>query len=160
MSVEYDKIDESDLVEVVPIEYAGKWYKKKPPRIYRYRNIEWHLIEHCTQEGLDNMIQSMNKKEPISAKRIGQFISYRYGNRAEIILDTHSKKLYVTKSTFDRHGERQCQHQASFVMRVLKYHFVLFKRIQFELDPYRVGKTPEDRQISINAIKHLFNDPL
>ena len=148
------------LVKVEPIEYHYKMKGNRNPRIIRYRRLSFS--SHITQVVMDRIIQKTKmKKKALAQQDPYQFIFYKYGNKPQIILDLLNETINVSEGTLKKHGMRTCQQQASLLLRLLKEHkYAHFKRISVTANPMRIGKTPEDREITFQAIKRLFNDPM
>jgi hypothetical protein len=152
------KTENLELAEIQPIEYQFKMPKYKNPRILRYRGLSFS--PNLTQTILNRIIAKTRMKKKASAhQNPDRYIFYQYGQEPQIILDMLEHKIFVTKGTFKRFGERKCQQQASILMRLLKKHdYAHFKRISITLNPSRFGKTPEDREITCRALRYLLND--
>jgi hypothetical protein len=155
-----------DLVELVPIEYhkgrhevqASGMVTWHNPRIIRYRDISFN--SRLTQKDLEKIIGKTNVRKKVSVKKNrNRYLLYQYGNKPTIILDVVKRKIFTTKETLEKHGESTCQQQASILMRLLKEHkHVSFRRVSVTANPDRIGYTNEDRDITFNALHHLFGD--
>jgi hypothetical protein len=154
------KTENLELVEIQPIEYQFKMPKHKNPRILRYRELSF--TPNLTQAILNRIIAKTRMKKKASAhQNPDRYIFYQYGQEPQIILDMLTRKILVTKGTFEQFGERKCQQQASILMRILKEHgYAHFTRKSVTVNPNKIGKTAEDRKTTYRACKYLFNDPI
>lgn len=155
-----------DLVEVVPIEYqkgrrevqAGRMVTWHNPRIIRYRELSFN--PHLNQKDLEKIIAKTKMKKKASAqKNSDRYLFYQYGKKPMIILDLVERIICTTKEILEEHGERACQQQASILMRLLKEHgHANFNRVTVTANPYRIGRTKDDRDITFKALHYLFGD--
>ncbi len=150
-----------DLVEVVPIEYHKARIDKKTrsvhsPRIIRYRHLSFN--PHLTLKELEEIIKKTKMKKKVSVhNNPDRFLFYQYVGMPTIILDLVDRKICSTKDIIKKFGESACQQQASILMRLLKQHrHANFKRVTVTANPYRLGMTKEDRDISYKAIESLL----
>ena len=151
-----------DLVEVIPIEYCNARKDKKTqsvhsPRIIRYRDLSFN--PHLTQKQLEKIIRETKMKEKASAhNNPDRYLFYQYGNMPMIILDLVDRKICTTIGIMKEYGESACQQQASILMRLLRQHGQAnFKRVTVTANPYRLGSTKEDRDITYRALESLLN---
>jgi hypothetical protein len=148
------------LIRVEPVEYQKKVSVGKNPRIIRYRNLV-KLFPISIEKLKENVKHTRTKKVVTVEQYSTNHIAYQYGRKPQIILNTETAATFVTEKTFERHGERACQQQASILMRLLKdYYLINFVRVSNTLNPYRIGKNADDREITYRAFKHLMNDPI
>ena len=169
------KIPRTELVEIMPIEYsfmptyfskrAGR-RKTKNPRL----QIPWDYTfsQHLTQEIFNKLVANFEHKSKIHIQSDSdRFIVYQYEGKPKIYLDKLTNKMLVTRGTMNHYSKQHCQQQASFILRILKGSkkdrlrrpaYASFKRISVTCDPYRIGRTKEERQIYFEAVMDLFND--
>jgi|LSQX01.1.fsa_nt_gb hypothetical protein len=163
MVKEENAIELKDLVEIEPIEYtyATRGRYPRPARIIRYRDVNMDFLYTITDDIINRAIHHPKLKQKLEITRKGNYIFYEYANRPQIIIDLTAKKFYVTRKTLEQYKERVCQQQASIVMRFFLQAngLAFFRRLQVKWDTHVVGKTPEDRKITIRALRYLFNDP-
>jgi histidinol phosphatase-like PHP family hydrolase len=154
------------LVEVVPIEYHKARIDElgygvtshHNPRIIRYRDFSFD--PHLTKEKLEQIVAKTHmKRRVLVIQHFDRFLSYQYANKPTIILDLLEGKVFTTKRAVDIHGESKCQQQASILMRLLKQHgHAMFRRVTVTANPYRIGYTKEDRDITFKALHRLLGD--
>jgi hypothetical protein len=165
-----------DFVEIVPIEYhrARKEYSGHPnycgrparypsmrvhsPRIIRYRDISFN--PNLTRKDLEKVVSETNMQEKAYVdNNPDRYLFYRYGNRPLVIFDRLEKKICTTAGELKKFGERACQQQGSILLRLLKEHgHANFKRVTITANPWRIGYTKEDREITFRALHYLFGD--
>jgi hypothetical protein len=149
-----------DLVGVVPIEFHKAWIDKKKsvhsPRIMRYRDLSFN--PHLTQKQLEEIIKKTKMKKKASVHNNSErYLIYQYGGMPTIILDLFNRKICTKNDIIKKFGESACQQQASILLRLLKqHHHANFKRVTVTVNPYRLGMTKEDRDISYKAIESLL----
>ena len=146
------------LIEIEPVEYQYKLPGNRNPRILRYRGLSFS--QNITQTILRRIISRTKMKKKASAQQNpDRYIFYEYDRKPQIILDLLNRSIHVTEGTLKKHGMRACQQQASILLRLLKrYGYANFRRISVTANPYRIGRTSEDREITFQALKRLFND--
>lgn len=156
-----------ELVEVAPIEYhrgyreqddryqIDRWHN---PRIIRYRDLSFN--PRLTQKELETIVAKTRMKKEVSVNsEQDRYIFYKYGKKPMIILDLVERKICTTNEALKENGERTCQQQASILMRLLmRYGHARFSRVTVTANPYRMGKTKEDRDITFQALHYLFGD--
>jgi hypothetical protein len=160
-----------ELVDVEPVEYhnARKDFRENPvfnshcrihnARIIRYRNLSFS--PNLTQKDIEFVIEHTRMKKRASVhNNPDRYLFYQYGDsKPLIILDMLERKICTTKGKLKEYGERICQQQASIVLRLLKkYKFANFKRVSVTANPWRIGRTKEDREITFKALNRLFGE--
>lgn len=148
--------EDMNLIEIEPVEYQIKVGPRRNPRIIRYRKREPYLRK-VTLEILKEIIDETPMQKKVNLKTYSSTkVAYKYGSKPELLFDLETYKIFVTPETFNQHGERSCQQQASILMRLLKkFYCIYFVRKSVTLNPNRIGKTPTDRKITYNAFEYL-----
>jgi Xaa-Pro aminopeptidase len=149
-----------ELVEIFPVEYQPKPKQKgRNPRVQIYWNYTFD--KNLTQGTLKSIVEKKPKLQKSVQIQNGpdHFIYWQYGREPQIILNKLNGKACVSKETLDYFGEKACQIQASYLLRVLESnghaHFV---RRSATFDPVRTGKNREERELYRKAMIYLFND--
>lgn len=157
------------LVEIMPIEFRkGHWeFNKrrhkdvwKNPRLLVYWDFK--IDPMPTKKDIEKIIISKRnlKKTAVAVENADGSIEYRYGKEPKIIiLQKHPDKVFTTKADFEEFGKSKCQQQASIFLRLLReYEFAKFKQVSATFNPYRIGRTYEERKMVFEAAHNLFGD--
>jgi hypothetical protein len=153
-----------ELIEIMPIEYHRKVPKHRHPRLQIY--WDYSFSPNLTKAIVEGVVRKLKNKERISIQsNSDRYILWRYGtNKPQICLDNLNGKVCVSTGTLKRYSLKSCQHQASLVLRILKgtkkhpIGLANFRRISATFDPYRIGRTAKEREITFQAAHDLFND--
>ena len=163
---EKEKFDVSDVVGIEPIEYVKARRDKlgdgrdslHSPRIIRYRNLTFN--NKLTKQQLVKI-----SREIVSSWRITidyvfeRYLVYKYMAKPLVVLDLVERRICTTKQMIVKYGESHCQQQASILLRILlKNGQASFKRVTVTSNPYRLGYTKEDREITFKAINIILGD--
>ena len=155
----------AEPIEIMPIEYHLKVQRKRHPRLQIY--WDYSFSSKLTQSIMDRVVRQTNMKKRVSVQNNpDQFILWKYPGKPQICLDKLLRKVFVSRETLEHFGRKSCQQQASLVLRILKgtkKHAVglaNFKRISATFNPYRIGRTAKEREITFQAVHDLFNDKL
>jgi hypothetical protein len=152
------------LVEVVPIEYHRARTENlghgvishHSPRIIRYRDLSFD--NNLTKQKLDQIVaRTKVQKRVLVIQNFDRYLTYQYANKPTIVLDLLERKILTTKTAIETCGERNCQQQASILMRLLQEHgYANFRRLTVTANPERLGYTKEDRDITFKALNRLL----
>jgi len=103
-----------------------KYKSKTSCQVLLYERIKTELI---TKEFLKGIYQLVNAKENITIMEVPNFFYIQYASRPVILINRINGRLYANFSQGFTEGE--IQHQASFVIRILK-KFGLVKNVQYK----------------------------
>ena len=168
-------MSEKELVEIMPIEYCPEYriFDKRVGRIVTKNprlQIYWgySFSPNLTQAIFDRIVKDFKQKDKIKIQNNSdRFIAYQFAGKPQIYLDKLTNKIYVTRGTLNHYSKQHCQQQGSYVLRILKGTkkqretrpaYASFKRISVTCNPYRIGRTKEEREIYFEAVMDLFND--
>lgn len=160
----------TQLVNIMPIEFhKGRWQRRKKgnsrrvwknPRLLVYWDFKIDPL--LTVGDVKRIIREKRnlKKTAVATGRPDGGIEYQYGKEPKIIiLQKHSNKVFTTKADFEKFGKSKCQQQASIFLRLLReYEFAKFKQVSATFNPYRIGRTYEERKMVFEAAHNLFGD--
>jgi len=159
-------MSEKELVEIMPIEYHFKVPKNKHPRLQIY--WDYSFSPNLTQAIFNRIIKDFKQKDKIKIQNNSdRFIVYQFARKPQIYLDKLTNKICVRRGTLNHYSKQHCQQQGSYVLRILKGTkkqretrpaYASFKRISVTCNPYRIGRTKEEREIYFEAVMDLFND--
>lgn len=157
---------DTELVEVMPIEYQFKVPKGRHPRLQIYWG--YSFSRRLTQAIFNRILKDFRQKDKVKvSNNRDRFIVYQFASKPQICLDRLTGKICVTRGALNHYSRQHCQQQASFVLRILKGSkkdrgrrptYASFKRISVTCNPDRIGRTREERQIYFEAVMDLFND--
>lgn len=157
-------MSKKESTEIMPIEYHLKVPKKKNPRLQIY--WDYSFSPNLSQNVMDWIVQHTRKKKRVSVQVLDELVLWHYPGKPQICLNKLTRKVFVSKKTLKQFGRKSCQQQASLVLRILKgtkkhpIGLANFKRISATFNPYRIGKTAKEREITFQAAHDLFNDRL
>ena len=164
-------MNETQLVEVMPVEYCPSYYvfdKRIGKRVVKNPRLQiywcYSFSGNLTKKMLEERISLFKNKKGISIKEISdRYILWQYVDKPQIWLDRAKEKVYVSKETLKVFGRKQCRQQASLVLRILKgtfrdtEHYATFRRISVTCNPNRIGCTKGEREIYFQAVRELFS---
>jgi hypothetical protein len=148
-----------ELLEIIPVEYHLKSKNKtKSPRVQIYWNYTFN--KNLTQRSLNAIVEKLNLKKRIQIQNNpDHFLYWQYEGEPQIIMNKLDGKVYVSKGTLDHFGEKACQYQASFLLRILRSNKQAnFVRRSASFNPIRTGKNREERELYRKIMINLFND--
>lgn len=158
--------EDTELVEVMPIEYHFEVPKRRHPRLQIYWG--YSFSRHLTQAIFNRILKDFRQKDKVKvSNNRDRFIVYQFAGKPQICLDGLTGKICVTKGTLNHYSKQHCQQQAAMIMRILRGTkrqrvirpgYANFVRISVTCNPQRIGRTKEERQIYFEAVMDLFND--
>ena len=156
--------EDTELVEVMPIEYHFEVPKPRHPRLQIYWG--YSFSRDLTQAIFDGILKDFKQKHKVKIQNNpDRFIVYQFVGKPQIYLDKLTRKVYVTERTLKHSSKQHCQQQASYVLRILKGTkkqretrpaYADFKRISATCDPNRIGRNELEREIYFEAVRDLF----
>ena len=145
------------LVEIDPIKYDFRLSENfRNPRIIRYWDVKFSPV--LNQENVNSIIEKeIWKKKPTCQNNPDQYLIWQYPNEPQLYFDRLNQAIFVSEGTLKEFGKRNCQHQASCFLEILKKHrFVKFRRKSVTVNPTRLGNTKEDRKETYEACEILI----
>jgi hypothetical protein len=141
------------FVEIQPFEY--QIYENENPRLITYWGFT--ISKNLTKGNLKSIIDDLNKKKPIDViENPNELLEWQYEGKPLVILSKTENKIYTTQGTINHFGIRACQIQAANFLQILrKYGFAEFKQYVVCLDLKRLGRTPEERELTYEALERL-----
>jgi hypothetical protein len=114
-------------------------------------------LPDLTQEIIERIIKHLKAKKKISITTdINGMLMWQYEGKPLIALNKAENKIYTTQHELNRFGIDDCQKQAAYVLQILrKYGYAKFTQFVVNLDHYRLGRTPEERKLTYQALERL-----
>jgi hypothetical protein len=144
---------EPQFVEIQPFEY--QLIKNRLPRIVTY--FGYKISPALTQEVLNKIVEDLKAKKKISIiQNPNGMLIWKYEGKPLVALNKSKGKVYATQGNINHYGLEYCQKQAAYVLQILrKYNLAKFTQYIVKLDIYRLGRTPEERRLTYEALERL-----
>jgi hypothetical protein len=104
----------SPLVDIEVVEYDQTRIRK-----WTYTRVSTPIFS--SSDLVDDLVPSNSKKQPRVWTDADGNIWYRYPYRANVVLRKEDGRVCIPKNDLQRYGLARCQHQASFLLRLLHY---------------------------------------
>ena len=129
-----------ELVPICPIEWDLKRF-----RCYRY--LEVRISPLLTKDMLEQQMTANHIKNVSLTENSGHWITWERKNRVALYIDLEHQRISVPKTLLAKFDREDIEHQASFVLRILKrFRFAGFLRKMVSYLPSRIGYTGLERR--------------
>lgn len=144
---------EPQWIEIQPFEY--QLLEGRFPRLVTYFGFKFSPA--LTQEVVNKVIEDLKTEKKISLiQNPNELLIWQYEGKPLIALSKSEGKVYTTQGTINHYGIDYCQKQAAYVLQILrKYNLANFTQYIVKLDFYRLGRTPEERKQTYDALERL-----
>jgi hypothetical protein len=142
-----------EFVEIQPFEYQV--IKGRFPNLVTYFGFKFSPA--LTLEIIEKIIKDLKAKKKISIiENPNELLIWQYEGKPLIALSKKENKVYTTRGTIKKFTMEYCQKQGAYVLQILrKYGYATFTQYTVKLDPYRLGRTPEERALTFQALEVL-----
>jgi len=144
------------FVEVQPFEY--QYPTGQFPRLITYFGFKFS--KRLTQEIIKAIIEDLEtEKEVTVVQNPNGLLVWQYEGKPLIAIDKNNNRIFTTQGAINYYGIDDCQKQAAYVLQILrKYGFAKFTGYVIKYEPYRLGGTPKERELTRQALERLANN--
>ena len=144
------------FVEIQPFEYQypiGQF-----PRLITYFGFKFS--KRLTQEVIEAIIEDLETEKEVSVmQNPNGLLVWQYEGKPPIAIDKNNNRIFTTQRAINYYGIDDCQKQAAYVLQILrKYGFAKFTGFIIKYEPYLLGRTPQERELTRQALERLAKD--
>jgi len=144
------------FVEIQPFEY--QYPTGQLPRLITYFGFKFS--PRLTQETIKAIVDDLEtEKEVTVMQNPNGLLVWQYEGKPLIAIDKNSNRIFTVQEAINYYGIDDCQKQAAYVLQILrKYGFTKFTGYVIKYEPYRLGRTPKERELTRQALERLAKD--